>query len=122
MAKTKRRSNNLISTIVDSIEEVKGKEINILDLRKLETRVCDYFVICEGASNTQVSAIVNSINKKVSKTLKDKAWGIEGMESAEWVLMDYSDIVVHIFQRKIREFYDIEGFWGDARFINYKAS
>ena len=120
MAKTKRRSNNLISTIVDSIEEVKGKEINILDLRKLETRVCDYFVICEGASNTQVSAIVNSINKKVSKTLKDKAWGIEGMENAEWVLMDYIDVVVHVFQRQKREFYDIEGLWGDAKSIDLK--
>ena len=117
MAKTKRRSNNLISTIVDSIEEVKGE-----DLRKLEARVCDYFVICEGTSNTQVSAIVNSINKKVSKTLKDKAWGIEGMESAEWVLMDYIDVVVHIFQRQKREFYDIEGLWGDAKSIDLKKS
>ena len=122
MAKTKRRSNNLISTIVDSIEEVKGKEINILDLRKLETRVCDYFVICEGASNTQVSAIVNSINKKVSETLKDKAWGIEGMESSQWVLMDYIDVVVHIFQKQKREFYDIEGLWGDAKSIDLKKS
>ena len=120
MAKTKRRSNNLISTIVDSIEEVKGKEINILDLRKLETRVCDYFVICEGTSNTQVSAIVNSINKKVSETLKDKAWGIEGMESSQWVLMDYIDVVVHIFQKQKREFYDIEGLWGDAKSIDLK--
>ena len=120
MAKTKRRSNNLISTIVDSIEAVKGKEINILDLRKLETRVCDYFVICEGASNTQVSAIVNSINKKVSETLKDKAWGIEGMERSQWVLMDYIDVVVHIFQKQKREFYDIEGLWGDAKSIDLK--
>jgi ribosome-associated protein len=120
MAKTKRSSNNLISTIVDSIEEVKGKEINILDLRKLEARVCDYFVICEGTSNTQVSAIVSSINKKVSKTLNDKAWGIEGMESAEWVLMDYIDVVVHVFQKHKREFYDIEGLWGDAQSIDIK--
>ena len=114
MAKTKRSSNNLISTIVDGIEEVKGEDINILDLRKIETRVCDYFVICEGSSNTQVNAIVNSINKKVSKSLKDKAWGIEGMENSEWVLMDYVDVVVHVFQKHIREYYDIEGLWGDA--------
>ena len=120
MAKTKRSSNNLISTIVNSIEEVKGKEINILDLRNLEARVCDYFVICEGTSNTQVSAIVSSINKKVSKTLKDKAWGIEGMESAEWVLMDYIDVVVHVFQKHKREFYDIEGLWGEAQSIDIK--
>ena len=120
MSKTKRISNNLISTIVDGIEEVKGEEINILDLRKIETRVCDYFVICEGSSNTQVNAIVNSINKKVRKSLKDKAWGIEGMENSEWVLMDYIDVVVHIFQKQKREFYDIEGLWGDAQTIDLK--
>ena len=120
MAKTKRSFNNLISTIVDGIEEVKGEEINILDLRKIEARVCDYFVICEGTSNTQVSAIVNSISKKVSKSLKDKAWGIEGMESAEWVLMDYIDVVVHVFQKHKREHYDIEGLWGDAKMLDLK--
>ena len=120
MAKTKRSSNNLISTIVDGIEEVKGEEINILDLRKIEARVCDYFVICEGTSNTQVSAIVNSISKRVSKGLKDKAWGIEGMENAEWVLMDYIDVVVHVFQKQKREHYDIEGLWGDAKSIDLK--
>lgn len=120
MAKTKRNSNNLISTIIDGIEEVKGEEINILDLRKIEARVCDYFVICEGTSNTQVSAIVNSISKKVSKSLKDKAWGIEGMESAEWVLMDYIDVVVHVFQKHKREHYDIEGLWGDAKMLDLK--
>ena len=120
MAKTKRSSNNLISTIVNGIEEVKGEEINILDLRKIEARVCDYFVICEGTSNTQVSAIVNSIIKRVSKNLKDKAWGIEGMESAEWVLMDYIDVVVHVFQKHKREHYDIEGLWGDAKTLELK--
>ena len=120
MAKTKRSSNNLISTIVDGIEEVKGEEINILDLRKIEARVCDYFVICEGTSNTQVSAIVNSISKRVSKSLKDKAWGIEGMESAEWVLIDYIDVVVHVFQKHKREHYDIEGLWGDAKTLELK--
>ena len=107
MAKTKRSSNNLISTIVDGIEEVKGEEINILDLRKIEARVCDYFVICEGGSNTQVNAIVNSISKKVSKSLKDKAWGIEGMENSEWVLMDYIDVVVHFLKKNKIDFYYI---------------
>ena len=122
MAKTKRSSNNLISTIVDGIEEVKGEEINILDLRKIETRVCDYFVICEGSSNTQVNAIVNSINKKVSKSLKDKAWGIEGMENSEWVLMDYIDVVVHVFQNHIRDFYNLESLWGDAKSIKLSSN
>ena len=74
----------------------------------------DYFIICEGTSNTQVNAIVNSIQKKVSKELKDHPWHIEGSENAEWVLMDYVNVVVHVFQKPIREFYNIEELWGDA--------
>ena len=100
-------ADQLITTIISGIEDVKGKEITILDLREIENTVCDYFIICEGTSNTQVNAIVNSVQKKVSKTLKDKPWHIEGSDNAEWVLMDYVNIVVHVFQKHIREFYDI---------------
>ena len=113
---TQRNSNadQLITTIISGIEEVKGKEITLLDLREIENTVCDYFIICEGTSNTQVSAIVNSIQKYVSKTIKDKPWHVEGMDNAEWVLMDYVNVVVHVFQKHIREYYDIESLWGDA--------
>ena len=92
----------------------------MLDLRKLENRVCDYFIICDGNSNTQVSAIISSITKKVSKELKDKPWGVEGAENAEWILLDYVDVVVHVFQKTKREFYDLEGLWGDAQNIEIK--
>lgn len=115
MAKKEINADQLIATILSGIEDVKGKEINILDLREIENTVCDYFIICEGTSNTQVNAIVNSIQKKVSKELKDKPWHIEGTENAEWVLMDYVNIVVHVFQKHIREYYDIESLWGDAK-------
>ena len=74
MAKQKISADQLISVIISGIEDVKGKEINILDLREIENTVCDYFIICEGTSNTQVNAIVNSIQKKVSKELKDNPW------------------------------------------------
>lgn len=114
---TKRNSNadQLITTIISGIEEVKGKEITLLDLREIENTVCDYFIVCEGSSNTQVNAIVNSIQKTVSKTLKDNPWHIEGNDNAEWVLMDYVNVVVHVFQKHIREYYDIESLWGDAK-------
>jgi ribosome-associated protein len=114
---TKKNSNadQLITTIISGIEEVKGKEIILLDLREIENTVCDYFIICEGSSNTQVNAIVNSIQKTVSKSLKDHPWHIEGSENAEWVLMDYVNVVVHVFQKHIREYYDIESLWGDAK-------
>ena len=115
MAKKKSSTDQLITYILKGIEEVKGKDINILDLRDIENTVCEYFIICNGTSNTQVNAIVNSIQKIVSKELQDKPWHIEGSENAEWVLMDYVNIVVHVFQNHIREYYDIEGLWGDAK-------
>ncbi|MDA8874364.1 ribosome silencing factor [uncultured Winogradskyella sp.] len=113
---TQRNSNadQLITTIISGIEDVKGKEIILLDLREIENTVCDYFIICEGTSNTQVNAIVSSIQKQVSKTTKDKPWHIEGTDNAEWILMDYVNVVVHVFQKHIREYYDIESLWGDA--------
>ncbi len=114
MAKNNSTADQLIASILSGIEDVKGKEINILDLREIENTVCDYFIVCEGTSNTQVNAIVNSIQKKVSKELKDKPWHIEGNDNAEWVLMDYVNVVVHVFQKHIREYYDIESLWGDA--------
>jgi ribosome-associated protein len=114
MAVKIRNTDQLIASIISGIEDVKGKEINILDLRAIENTVCDYFIVCEGTSNTQVNAIVGSIQKKVSKELKDKPWHIEGQDNAEWILMDYVNVVVHVFQKHIREFYDIESLWGDA--------
>lgn len=115
MAKKDSNADQLIASILSGIEDVKGKEINILDLRDIENTVCDYFIVCEGTSNTQVNAIVNSIQKKVSKELKDKPWHVEGENNAEWVLMDYVNVVVHVFQKHIREYYDIESLWGDAK-------
>lgn len=115
MTKGKVSKDELLANIIKGIEEVKGNDIDILDLREIDNTVCDYFVICNGTSNTQVNAIVNSIQKVVSKELKDKPWHVEGVDNAEWVLMDYVDIVVHVFQKHIREFYNIEGLWGDAK-------
>ena len=114
---TKKSVNNdaLLANIIKGIEEVKGSNIDILDLREIDNSACDYFVICDGTSNTQVNAIVNSIQKTVSKELKDKPWHVEGSENAEWVLMDYVNIVVHVFQKHIREYYNIESLWGDAK-------
>lgn len=115
-------TDQLITHVVMGIEEVKGQDIQILDLRKIENTVCDYFIICNGTSNTQINAIVNSVQKIVSKALKEKPWHIEGSDNAEWVLMDYVHVVVHVFQKHIREFYDIEGLWGDARTVKIETT
>ncbi|MDT0688874.1 ribosome silencing factor [Salegentibacter sp. F188] len=122
MAKKETNNDELIAQIIKGIEEVKGNNIDILDLREIENTVCDYFIICNGTSNTQVNAIVNSVQKSVSKALKDKPWHIEGSENAEWVLMDYVNVVVHVFQRHIREFYDIESLWGDAKITSIETN
>ena len=122
MTKENSNADQIISVIISGIEDVKGQNINILDLREIENTVCDYFIICEGTSNTQVNAIVNSIQKKVSKETKDKPWHIEGSDNAEWVLMDYVNVVVHVFQKQTREYYDIESLWGDAVTTEIKTS
>ncbi|WP_412984284.1 ribosome silencing factor [Pontimicrobium sp. IMCC45349] len=122
MTKENTNADQLITVILNGIEDVKGQNINILDLREIENTVCDYFIVCEGTSNTQVNAIVNSVQKKVSKETKDKPWHIEGSDNAEWVLMDYVNVVVHVFQKHIREYYDIESLWGDAKTTEIKTS
>ena len=92
-------TDDLLSSIIKGIEDVKGLDIDILDLRGIDNSVCDYFVICNGNSNTQVNAIVGSVQKGVSKELKDKPWHIEGTDVGEWVLMDYaiksSNVILH---------------------------
>ena len=121
MQKKEAGTDLLVAEIIRGIEEVKGQDIQILDLREIENTVCDYFIICNGTSNTQVNAIVNSIQKLVSKALKEKPWHVEGSDNAEWILMDYVHVVVHVFQKHIREFYDIEGLWGDAKTVLIKT-
>lgn len=121
MQKKQAGTDPLITQIIQGIENVKGQDIEILDLREIENTVCDYFIICNGTSNTQVNAIVNSIQKHVGKSIKEKPWHVEGSENSEWILMDYVDVVVHVFQKHIREFYDIEGLWGDAKSIKIET-
>lgn len=115
MTKKSVSADNLITAILKAIDEIKGADIQILDLRKIENTVCDYFIICTGNSNTHVNAISGIIQKQVSKLTKEKPWHVEGERNAEWILLDYVNIVVHVFQKHIREFYDIESLWGDAK-------
>ncbi len=122
MSKKEKGTDQLITQIVKGIDEVKGQDVEILDLREIENTVCDYFIICNGSSNTQVNAIVNSIQKSVSKALREKPWHVEGSDNAEWILIDYVHIVVHVFQKHIREFYDIEGLWGDAVSVKIEST
>ena len=115
MLKATKGINKLIEKIVIGISEVKGQDIEMIDLRKIENRICDFYIICSGNSNTHVSAILESVKRKVSKTLKEKPSHTEGEENTEWILLDYINVVVHIFQKPVRDFYRIEELWGDCK-------
>ena len=112
----------LITEIIKGIEEVKGDNISIIDLREIENTVCDYFILCDGNSNTQVSAIAASIQKTVSKSIKDKPWHVEGEANAEWILLDYVNLAVHVFQKHVRDFYNLEELWGDGKITNIESA
>ena len=122
MTKNISSPDELISLIVQAIEDIKGQNISLLDLRNIENTVCDYFIVCNGNSNTQVNAIVSSVQKNVSKNLREKPYQIEGVENAEWILMDYVNVVVHVFQKHKREYYDIDNLWGDAKITKIETS
>ncbi|MBJ09986.1 MAG: ribosome silencing factor [Flavobacteriales bacterium] len=104
----------LANVIIEGMQENKAKEIVSLNLKEIETAVCDYFIICHGTSNTHVSAIADSVIDETIKTLKDKPFNKEGLENGEWILLDYGNVVAHVFQRETRDFYNIEKLWGDA--------
>lgn len=105
----------LVEFIKKGIEEKKGEEIVTLDIYKTNPTVCDYFIICHGNSNTHVASISDEIQDIVKKNVGDKPFHVEGVNNSEWVLLDYVNVVVHVFQKEFRSFYDLENLWGDAR-------
>ena len=106
--------------IVDSIQDIKGKNVMVLDLRKLDEAPTDYFIICEGESNTQVKAISENIHLRLKKEAGQSASHVEGKENSQWVCMDYFTTVVHVFYKEARKFYELEELWNDADFTEYK--
>jgi ribosome-associated protein len=111
----------LVDVIVKGMQEKKAENITVVDLRDIDNAVCDFFVISNANSNTQVNAIADSVQKETLETLGDKAWHKEGAESSEWILMDYVNVVAHIFQTPVRDFYALEELWGDAEITEIKA-
>lgn len=107
---------------IHGIQEKKGNEIVRLDLRNINSSVADYFIVCHAESSTQVKAIASSVEEEVFKASKQHPYRIEGLEHGEWVLLDYIDVVVHIFKTDKREFYGIEDLWGDAEMKYYQSA
>lgn len=107
-------SEELSQLVAKGMIEKKGQEIAILDLRKVKNAVADYFVICSGTSDTQIDAIADSVEHEVYKAVQEDPWHKEGKANREWILIDYVDVVVHVFKKDRRKYYDIEELWGDA--------
>jgi ribosome-associated protein len=112
----------LVDVIVKGMQEKKAENITVIDLRDIDNSVCDYFVISNANSNTQVNAIADSVQKETIEVLGDKAWHKEGTDSSEWILMDYVNVVAHIFQTPVRDFYALEELWGDAQITKINAA
>ena len=112
---TNIEKQQLIDKIVEAIQDTKGEDVKIFDLSGIENAVAETFIICSANSNTQVSAISGNVEKKVRNELKDRPWHVEGNDNSIWVLMDYISVVVHIFQKEARSYYEIEELWGDAK-------
>lgn len=108
-------SKLLCDAIVEGMQENKAKDIVVLDLREISNSVCDFFVICSGESSTQVDGISTSVTRHTRKELKEKPWHIEGKTNSEWILLDYVNVVAHIFYKDARPFYDLEDLWADAK-------
>lgn len=112
----------LLDVIIESIKEKKGKDIVTIDLRKTGSSVCDYFVICHGDSKTQAEAIAESITQNTKKNLEVRVLHVEGRENAQWILLDYMNVVVHVFQPEYRDFYRLEDLWADGILTNHKET
>lgn len=110
----KSESQILCDTIVEGMQENKANDIVVLDLREIESAVCDFFVICSGDSSTQVDGIGSSVTRYTRENIAEKPWKIEGQNNSEWVLIDYVSVVAHVFYRETRDFYNLEDLWADA--------
>ena len=110
-------TEGIVLSVIEGLREVKGFNIKVFDLTGIDKAVCDCFVVAEGNSTTQVSALADSVEEKVLQNTGDKPWHVEGKTNSEWVLLDYVDVVVHIFLPETRRFYDLDGLWSDARII-----
>jgi len=120
--KVLNQSTYISELAIHGIQEKKGNDVIRLDLRNLNSAVSDYFVICHADSATQVKAIANSIEDEIFKATQQDPWRKEGLEYGEWILLDYVDVVIHVFRTDKREFYGVEELWGDAEIKYYKSA
>lgn len=114
-------AEKLSEAVVHGMKEKKALDIVVMDLRKVKNAVADFFVICSGNSDKQLDAIAESVDKEVSKAIHENPWHIEGKNNKEWMLLDYINVVVHIFRKDRRDFYALERLWGDAEITEIES-
>lgn len=111
-------SEQLVNNIVEGIQDRKGKSIVIINLSETDNSICDYYVICNGDSTTHVNAVADSVVRYVLETSKERPSAKDGFENAQWIALDYGNVMVHVFQQETREFYNLEDLWADGKFIH----
>jgi ribosome-associated protein len=112
--KTEKNANQLVSSIVEGIQEKKGHHISVADLSAIDDTICQYLVICDANSPSHISAIYESVRETAQKHTGEKPNAVDGLRNSIWVAMDYADVIVHIFLPETRQFYDIDHLWEDA--------
>lgn len=115
MTNGKQETDKILEGVLEGIQRIKGKEIVIVDLNTINHTECGYFVICHGTSTTQANSIALSVEETVKETTGVNAWHKDGYRNSIWILLDYGDIMVHVFQKEARDFYNLEGLWADAK-------
>jgi len=111
---SKINSQLLCNTIIEGMQENKAKDITVLDLRQINGSVCDFFILCCGESNIQIDGISSSVQRHTRKQIKERPWHVEGKNGSNWILLDYVNVVAHVFSRELRAYYDLEDLWADA--------
>jgi len=114
-----KKDQAFLDLIIDSIQDIKGKNIILLDLRKLPDAPASYFIICEGDSSTQIKAIAANVERRAKEEAGQRSHS-EGQLSSKWVLVDFFDVVVHVFDKETRRYYELEELWSDARMTEYQ--
>jgi len=106
----------LVNVIIEAIQEIKGHNVLKIDLKEVKNSICDYFIICDGDSNTQVNALAENVERLTYQRLQHPPHHIEGRENSEWILLDFFSVIVHVFQKDQRAFYKLEDLWSDGKF------
>ncbi len=115
MSKKGKVTDKTLEAVIEGIQKIKGKEIKLIDLNTIKHTECGYFVVCHGTSTTQVDSIAHSVEDTVKEITDENVWHRDGYRNSIWILLDYGDIMVHVFQEEAREFYNLEGLWADAK-------